>query len=32
MYNAIQRNIETELIPACRRYGLDLVVYNPIAG
>jgi aflatoxin B1 aldehyde reductase len=32
MYNAIQRNIEPELIPACRRYGLDLVVYNPIAG
>ena len=21
-----------ELIPACRRYGLDLVIYNPIAG
>lgn len=32
MYNAITRNIETELIPACRRYGLDVVVYNPIAG
>ncbi|SMR45464.1 unnamed protein product [Zymoseptoria tritici ST99CH_3D1] len=32
MYNAIQRNIEPELIPACRRYGLDIVVYNPIAG
>lgn len=26
------RNIETELIPACRRYGLDIVIYNPIAG
>ncbi|KAK4121236.1 Aldo/keto reductase [Parathielavia appendiculata] len=32
MYNAITRSIEAELIPACRRYGLDLVVYNPIAG
>lgn len=32
MYNAITRNIETELIPACRRYGIDVVVYNPIAG
>lgn len=28
----IARNIETELIPACRRYGLDIVIYNPIAG
>ncbi|KAK4225603.1 putative aflatoxin B1 aldehyde reductase member [Podospora fimiseda] len=32
MYNAITRGIEKELIPACRRYGLDLVVYNPLAG
>jgi len=32
MYNAITRSIEQELIPACRRYGLDIVVYNPIAG
>ncbi|KAK5239589.1 hypothetical protein LTR16_011733, partial [Cryomyces antarcticus] len=32
MYNAITRSIEAELIPACRRYGLDIVVYNPIAG
>jgi aflatoxin B1 aldehyde reductase len=29
MYNAITRSIEAELIPACRRYGLDIVVYNP---
>lgn len=28
----ITRNLETELIPACHRYGLDVVVYNPIAG
>lgn len=32
MYNVITRSIEAELIPACRRYGLDIVVYNPIAG
>ncbi|OQE00337.1 hypothetical protein PENVUL_c053G10387 [Penicillium vulpinum] len=32
MYNAITRNIETELIPACQRYGLDIVIYNPLAG
>lgn len=32
MYNAITRSLEQELIPACRRYGLDVVVYNPIAG
>ncbi|KAL2801874.1 NADP-dependent oxidoreductase domain-containing protein [Aspergillus granulosus] len=31
MYNSITRTIETELIPACRRYGLDIVIYNPIA-
>ncbi|KJZ73164.1 hypothetical protein HIM_07361 [Hirsutella minnesotensis 3608] len=32
MYNVITRNIEPELVVACRRYGLDIVVYNPIAG
>jgi len=32
MYNAITRSLEAELIPACRRYGLDVVIYNPIAG
>ncbi|KAK8173536.1 NADP-dependent oxidoreductase domain-containing protein [Phyllosticta citrichinensis] len=32
MYNAFTRSIEAELIPACRRYGLDIVVYNPLAG
>ncbi|KAM0250731.1 hypothetical protein ACHAQJ_008486 [Trichoderma viride] len=31
MYNAITRNIEAELVVACRRYGLDIVVYNPLA-
>ena len=28
----IARAIEPELIPACRRYGLDIVIYNPLAG
>lgn len=32
MYNMITRGIEAELVPACRRYGLEVVVYNPIAG
>lgn len=32
MYNAIQRTIEPELITVCRRFGMDIVVYNPIAG
>jgi aflatoxin B1 aldehyde reductase len=32
MYNCITRNIEPELFVACRRYGIDIVVYNPIAG
>lgn len=32
MYNAITRSLEAELIPACKRYGLDVVVYNPVAG
>lgn len=32
MYNCITRSLDAELIPACRRYGLDIVCYNPIAG
>ncbi|KAF2476020.1 aflatoxin B1 aldehyde reductase member 2, partial [Lindgomyces ingoldianus] len=32
MYNAITRSIEAELIPTCRRYGLDIVTYNGLAG
>ncbi|KAI9745640.1 MAG: hypothetical protein M1818_001174 [Claussenomyces sp. TS43310] len=32
MYNAITRSLAAEVIPACRRYGLDVVTYNPIAG
>ena len=32
MYNAITRAIEPELVPCCRKYGLDIVIYNPLAG
>ncbi|KAK3346351.1 NADP-dependent oxidoreductase domain-containing protein [Lasiosphaeria hispida] len=32
VYNCMQRGIEAELLPACRRYGLDVVVYSPIVG
>ncbi|KKA29334.1 hypothetical protein TD95_001929 [Thielaviopsis punctulata] len=32
MYNMITRNAEIELFRALRRYGIDIVVYNPIAG
>jgi aflatoxin B1 aldehyde reductase len=32
MYNFLTRSIESELVPACRRYGMDIVVYKPIAG
>lgn len=32
MYNAITRAIEEELVPCCRKYGIDIVVYNPLAG
>ena len=24
----VARSIESELIPVCRRYGLDVVIYN----
>lgn len=26
------RSIESELIPCCRKYGLSIVIYNPLAG
>ncbi|RAL61038.1 hypothetical protein DID88_010134 [Monilinia fructigena] len=32
MYNAITRSLDRELIPACKRYGLSIVIYNPLAG
>jgi aflatoxin B1 aldehyde reductase len=32
MYNALTRALEEELLPCCRHYGIDIVVYNPLAG
>lgn len=32
MYNAITRDMERELVPCCRKYGIRIVVYNPLAG
>jgi aflatoxin B1 aldehyde reductase len=32
MYNAITRPIEPELVPCLRKFGINLVVYNPLAG
>jgi aflatoxin B1 aldehyde reductase len=32
IYNAIHRGIEPELIPVCRRFGIQIVCYNPLAG
>ncbi len=28
----VARSLEHELIPCCRRYGLDIVIYNSLAG
>lgn len=30
-YNIIERGIETEILPACRRYGLGILPYYPLA-
>ncbi|KAI0709123.1 Aldo/keto reductase [Earliella scabrosa] len=32
MYNAVTRDMEAELVPCCRKYGIRIVVYNPLAG
>ncbi|KAF9521128.1 hypothetical protein BS47DRAFT_1286200 [Hydnum rufescens UP504] len=32
MYNGITRLIEPELVPCLRKFGINLVVYNPLAG
>ncbi|KAF8682172.1 Aldo kereductase [Rhizoctonia solani] len=32
MYNAVTRAIEPELAPCLRKFGIRLVVYNPLAG
>ncbi|ODT97559.1 MAG: alcohol dehydrogenase [Planctomycetes bacterium SCN 63-9] len=31
-YNAIYRDIETELLPLCRDQGIGVIAYNPLAG
>jgi aryl-alcohol dehydrogenase-like predicted oxidoreductase len=31
-YNALYREIETELLPLCRDQGIGVIVYNPLAG
>ncbi|KAI8680508.1 Aldo-ket-red domain-containing protein [Fusarium keratoplasticum] len=32
MYNAITRDIDSELVPCCRKYGINIIAYNPLAG
>ncbi len=32
MYNALTRNVESELVPAVRACGMRFVAYNPLAG
>jgi len=32
MYNAIARDAEDELFPMCKKYGVDVVMYNGLAG
>jgi len=31
MYNAITREMEAELLPCCRKFGIRVVIYNPLA-
>ncbi|KAN0093354.1 NADP-dependent oxidoreductase domain containing protein [Tylopilus felleus] len=31
-YNTITREIEPKLVPCCRKYGIRLVIYNPLVG
>ena len=31
-FRHIARSLEQEVIPACHRYGMDVVIYNPLAG
>ena len=32
IYNALNRSIENELLPACAAHGLGVITYNPLAG
>ncbi|MFM2247312.1 MAG: hypothetical protein RL071_3386 [Pseudomonadota bacterium] len=31
-YNLVERNLEWELIPACKRFGLGVIPWSPLAG
>ena len=31
-YNVLHRDIETDLLPLCRRQGVGVIVFNPLAG
>src|SRR5690606_25695700 len=31
-YNLVERTVELEVIPACRKFGLGLIPYSPLAG
>ena len=31
-YNVLHRAIEAEMLPACREFGVGVIVYNPLAG
>lgn len=32
MYNLLARDVEREFLPMCRTFGLEVLVYNPLAG
>lgn len=32
MYNLLARDVEREFLPMCRNFGLEVLVYNPLAG
>ncbi|KXS96610.1 hypothetical protein AC578_10436 [Pseudocercospora eumusae] len=32
MYNCLTRAIEDELVPCCKKFGLEILAYNPLAG
>ena len=31
-YNVLERDIETELVPCCRQYGIGVIPWGPLAG
>ena len=32
LYNLIERRVELEVLPACREYGVGMIVWSPLAG